>query len=191
MNIGIDIDGVLMDDDTYRLDTMSKFGYENNIGVLDYPYAFESKCNWDKEMKQKYKEEYYFDYIKNMPAKRYASEVIEKLHKEGHKIIIITGRTDTQEDTEIGRKIRNYTEEWLRNNNIYYDKICYAYWPKTKEIQENNIDVMIEDSDEVINEIAKYTKVFCYDNRYNIDLQSNNVVRVFSWYDIYAKIKSI
>ena len=30
MNIGIDIDGVIMDDDTYRLAHMSKFCYEMN-----------------------------------------------------------------------------------------------------------------------------------------------------------------
>lgn len=29
MIIGIDIDGVLIDDDTYRLDTISKYCYEN------------------------------------------------------------------------------------------------------------------------------------------------------------------
>ena len=46
MNIGIDIDGVLVDDDTYRLDTMAKFCFENNLSNIDYPYKYESKCVW-------------------------------------------------------------------------------------------------------------------------------------------------
>ena len=45
MNIGIDIDGVLMDDDTYRLDTIAKYCYENNLGTLENPYKFEDKCS--------------------------------------------------------------------------------------------------------------------------------------------------
>ncbi len=49
MNIGIDIDGVLIDDDTYRLDTMSKYCVENNLLGLDYPEKYEDKCNWSKE----------------------------------------------------------------------------------------------------------------------------------------------
>ena len=46
MNIGIDMDGVLMDDDTYRLDTITKYCYENNLPDLDNTYKYESKCNW-------------------------------------------------------------------------------------------------------------------------------------------------
>jgi uncharacterized HAD superfamily protein len=54
MNIGIDIDGVLMDDDTYRLDTITKYCYENNLPDLDNPYKYEIKCNWSNEIKEDY-----------------------------------------------------------------------------------------------------------------------------------------
>lgn len=188
MNIGIDMDGVLIDDDTYRIDTMTKYCYENNLGNLDNPYKYESKCKWSEEIKEDYRQKYYFEYVKNMPARKYAAEVIEKLHNEGNKIIIITGRYKTQEDSEIGKKMRDYTVQWLKNNNIVYDEICYAHCPKTKEIQEKNIDIMIDDSPEILREIVKYTKVLCYDNRYNTNLEYKNMIRVFSWYDIYSKI---
>ena len=191
MNIGIDIDGVLMDDDTYRLDTMTKYCYENNIGNLDNPYKYESKCIWNEEIKEDYRQKYYFEYVKNIPAKMYAAEVIEKLHNEGNKIIIITGRYKTQEDSEIGQKMRNYTVNWLKNNNIIYDEICYAHCPKIEEVKENNIDVMIDDNPEVVKEIVKYTKVLCFDNRYNTKVQYDNMTRVFSWYDIYMKINEL
>lgn len=58
MNIGIDIDGVLMDDDTYRLDTITKYCYENNLPDLDNPYKYESKCNWSNEIKEDYRKKY-------------------------------------------------------------------------------------------------------------------------------------
>lgn len=191
MNIGIDIDGVLMDDDTYRIDTMTKYCYENNLGNLDNPYKYESKCNWSEEIKEDYRQKYYFEYVKNMPAKKFAAEVIEKLHNEENKIVIITGRYKTQEDSKIGQRMRDYTVQWLKNNNIIYDEICYAHCPKTKEIQEKNIDLMIDDSPEILKEIIKYTKVLCFDNRYNMNLQYDNMIRVYSWYDIYIKIKEL
>ncbi|MBO5398551.1 MAG: hypothetical protein J6A36_06500 [Clostridia bacterium] len=53
-----------------------------------------------------------------MPARKFAAEVIEKLHNEGNKIIIITGRYKTQEDSEMGQRMRDYTVQWLKNNNI-------------------------------------------------------------------------
>ena len=40
-----------------------------------------------------------------------------------------------------------------------------------------------------IEKISKITKVFCYDCRYNRDIEFVNTTRVFSWYDIYKEIK--
>ncbi len=191
MRIGIDIDGVLTDDDTYRLDAMAKYCFENNLPDIENPYKYENKCNWSKEIKEDYSQKYFFEYIKNAPARKFAAEVIEKLHNEGNRIIIITARYKTQEDSKIGEQMRNDTICWLNKNKIIFDEICYAHCPKTKEIQEKNIDVMIDDSPEILPEIVKYTKTLCFDNRYNINLQYDNMIRVFSWYDIYSKIKNM
>lgn len=38
-----------MDDDTYRLDAITKYCYKNNLPDLDNPYKYESKCNWLNE----------------------------------------------------------------------------------------------------------------------------------------------
>ncbi len=191
MNIGIDIDGVLVDDDTYRLDTMTKYCFENNLPNIDYPYKYESKCDWTHDITEDYRQKYYFDYLQNMPAKSYAAEVIEKLHDDGNKIIIITGRYKTQEDSSLGEQMRKYTTNWLNKNHIVYDEVCFAHCPKIKEIKEKSIDIMIDDSPEILPEIVKVTKALCFDNRYNIDLTLNNMIRVFSWYDIYRKIKQM
>lgn len=191
MIIGIDIDGVIIDDDTYRLDYMTKYCFENNLPNIDNPYAYEEKCKLNKKSLEDYRNKYFFNYIKNAPVRNFASEIIKKLHDEGNKIIIITGRYKTQENSKIGEQMRNDTINWLTKNNIIYDKICYAHFPKTKEIIENKIDIMIEDSPEVILELINFTKVLCFDNRYNINLICKNMTRVFSWYDIYRKVKNI
>ena len=190
MNIGIDIDGVLTDEDTYRLDTMTKYSYENNLSDLEYPYEYESsKYNWTKEFKEGYLKEYFFTYIKNANVRKYASEVIQKLHNDGNRIIIITGRSKALENSKLGQQVRDDTINWLNKNKIVYDEICFAPCPKVNEVKEKKIDIMIEDYPETILEITKYTKVLCFDNRYNINLNCDNKIRVFSWYDIYRKIK--
>lgn len=179
MIIGIDIDGVLIDDDTYRLDHIAKYCYENNLPEMDRPYEYEEKCTWDVKTLEDYNEKYYLNYIKNAPAKTFASEIIKKLHDEGNKIIIITGRYP---------KDKQETANWLEKNNIIYDELCFAY-PKTEAIRKRKVDIMIEDNPEFIKDIINITKVFCYDNRYNVNLNCKNMTRVFSWYDIYSKIK--
>ena len=47
INIGIDIDGVLTNDDDYLIDTITKYVYENNLEGLKRPYEYEyRKANW-------------------------------------------------------------------------------------------------------------------------------------------------
>lgn len=50
---------------------------------------------------------------------------------------------------------------------------------------------MIEDSPTAINELIKVVKVLYYDTRYNRDIKHENIIRVYSWYDIYMKINEI
>ena len=79
----------------------------------------------------------------------------------------------------------------FEKNNIEYDKIIFTKPPKVKEIIENKIDIMIEDSPTTINELIKIVKVLYYDARYNRNIESENIVRVYSWYDIYIKINEL
>lgn len=192
MRIGIDIDGVLTNDDDYLLDCTSKYCYEHKLeGFID-PYEFEyEKLNWDQEMIDNYRKEYFFwKYVDEEPPRKFAAEVIKKLKEDGHTIYIITGRNRSNEDSEIGQKMRDKIKAWLEKNEIIYDKLMFADCPKIKEITENKIDIMIEDSPTSIPVICDVTHVFCYDTRYNRNLNCDNMTRVFSWYDIYRKIKS-
>ena len=158
---------------------MTKYCYENKRDSLDNPYEYENKCNWSKDIEEDYRKKYYFEYINNVPVKRFASEVIKKLHEEGNKIIIIIGRYKTKEYSELGQQIRNSMVNWLKNNNIIYDEICYASFPKSKEIQAKKIDIMIDDCPEVLKAISKYTIAFCFNNIYNMKLEYDNIIRVF------------
>ena len=192
MNIGIDIDGVLTDDDEYILSSTSKYCYENNIEGFTNPYNYEyNKLNWTQEIIDSYRSKYFEEYVDNEPPRKFASEVIKKLKNDGHKIFIITARYRSLDNTEAGEDMRFRIKRWLDKNEIVYDKLLFAETPKLKEINENKIDIMIEDSPTTIPDIVGATKVFCFDARYNQNLKFNNMIRVFSWYDIYRKVKEL
>ena len=188
MNIGIDIDGVLVDEDQYIIDCTSKYCFENNIEGFTNPYACEfEKFDWSKERVEDYRNQYFNEYVEDYPARMYASEIIKKLKEEGNNIIIITARHKSYYDAEMQEKIK----KWLEKNNIYYDELIFAKVPKLDEVKKYKIDLMIEDSVNTIVQLKDIVKVFCYDARYNRDLKCDNVTRVFSWYDIYSKYKKL
>lgn len=193
MNIGIDIDGVLTNDDDYLLDCISKYCYEHNLNGFDNPTLYEyRKLNWDENIIDDYRNEYFLNYVKNEPARKFASEVIKKLREDGNKIFIISARYKTAENGKIGNdNIRECTLNWLSKNNIEYDKIIFTKIPKVNEILENKIDIMVEDSPTIIDELVKIVKVLYYDTRYNKNIEHENIIRVYSWYDIYMKINEI
>lgn len=192
MNIGIDIDGVLTNDDEYILSCTSKYCYENNINGFIEPYRYEyRKLNWNQEQIDNYRNKYFDEYVDNEPIRKFASEVIKKLREDGHKVFIITGRYKSHDDTPDGENMRERIKKWLAKNGVIYDKVVFAKVPKIRELQENEIDLMIEDSPTTIPAIKDIVKVFCFDTRYNRNLQCNNMTRVFSWYDIYMKILEI
>lgn len=193
MNIGIDIDGVLTNDDDYILDFTSKYCYEHDLKGFDNANLYEyRKLNWDENTINNYRKEFFLNYIKNEPARKFASEVIKKLRDEGNKIFIISARYKTAENGKINNdNIRECTLDWLIKNNIEYDKIIFTKPPKTNEILENKIDIMIEDSPTTINELVKVAKALYYDTRYNRSIEHEHITRVYSWYDIYMKINEM
>ena len=193
MKIGIDIDGVLTNYDDYILDFTSKYCYEHGLKGFDNANLYEyKKLNWDENTINNYREEFFLNYIKNEPARKFASEIIKKLRNDGNKIFIITARYKTFENGQINNEnVKECTLNWLRKNKIEYDKVIFTKPPKVKEILENKIDIMIEDSPTTINELVKVVNVLYYDTRYNRDIEHENITRVYSWYDIYMKINSI
>lgn len=50
---------------------------------------------------------------------------------------------------------------------------------------------MIEDSERNINQLSEELTTICFDTRYNQNVAGKNVIRCYSWYDIYDKIKNI
>ncbi len=188
MRIGVDIDGVLVDDDQFILDCTTKFVVENNLSNYIEPKSYEyNKFNWDIDILDEYRDKYFFEHVKNNTARRFASEVINKLMSEGHEIYIITSRYLSTDTTDKGKMMRECTKKWLSDNNIKYTDLFFSS-DKIVQIKELGLDIMIEDSPETIPIFSEIVKILCFDCRYNTHLVGNNITRVYSWYDIYMKI---
>ena len=192
MRIGIDIDGVLTDMERFLADYGSKFCVENNISlnIENIEYDEFKTFNWTEEQGIKFWNEYIIYYATKYPARDLASEVIKKLKEEGHEIYIITARNDYCVPKEyIGKMRDEIVPRWLKENEIPYNKIIYTEGSKLPYVVGNYIELMIEDSPINIVDISSKVPTFCYNNLYNKDVKGENITRVYSWYDIYDKIK--
>lgn len=188
MNIGVDIDGVLTNDDDFILAYATKYCIENNAGRLKYPNAFETrKYDWSNIIFNDYINKYFWTYCKKERPRHHCGEVLNKLKEEGHKIYIITSRYTSYYQSEEGEKMRRTIKKWLKKFKIPYDGLYFSQ-NKVVQIQELKLDIMIEDSPQTIPVFKDYVDVFCFDCRYNQDINYPNVTRVYSWYDIYDKI---
>lgn len=193
MRIGIDIDGVLTDFEKWQLDCGSKFYFENYGIEIQNNEGYESTdvFHVDNKLDKQFWVEYLYDYAKNEPARKYAGEVIEKLKKKGYEIYIITARYLTDREDELGETMRRIVINWLKDNDIKYDKIIFSPEDKIEICKANNINIMIEDKVENINNISKIIPVICFHAAYNKQCKGKNIIRCYSWYDIYSKINKI
>ncbi len=190
MIIGIDIDGCMTDDNAFRLEQWGKYLYEHNLPVMDLPHGYENKVTWmERDEYRKVFRSFLFEYIENVEPRRYAAEVTKKLHEDGHKLIVCTGRNGSIEQSERGEKIRSITRNWLDRHGIYYDELVFTGFPKIDYVRHCNCDLFIEDFITTIDIISQEMPVLVFDNPYNYDYQNPNTTRVYSWYDIYRYIR--
>lgn len=196
MRIGIDIDGVVTDLYAFVADYLTKFLVENEIdySVSGCDYDFAKIFGISGEIEDKFWDEYLIYYSTFVKARPFVGEVIQKLKHDGHEIIFITARYGASNDDDFGQNMRKLVREFLVNNGIYYDDLIFSKGKnegKVPEIKEQKIDVMIEDNPRNIEQLSAYCKILCYDAGYNRINFGENVTRVYSWYDIYSKIKSM
>lgn len=190
MRIGIDIDGVITDIERFIADYGTKYCKENNlpINIKAGEYDEFKTFNWTEEQGIKFWNEYIVYYATEYPARDFASEVIQKLKEEGHEIYIVTARNDYGVPKEYIGKMKDFVSQWLKDNNISYDKIIYTEGSKLPYCVGNYIELMIEDSPENIKDVSTKIPVLCFDCNYNRNIEGKNITRVYSWYDVYDKI---
>jgi len=124
--------------------------------------------------------------------RNFACEVINKLKEDGNTICIITNRASDLSYCDISLdEMKRNVIQWLCENDIYYDKLIFSNGDKVKFVIDNKIDIMIDDNPINIRAISNVIPVICYNSNCNKLCEGNNIMRCYSWYDIYNTIKEI
>lgn len=187
MRIGVDIDGVLNDIAQWHYSCGYKFCIENHIdrGFNPYKYMIEEQFMITEEENYKFWREYIFDLMVSIPPRPYAAKVIHMLKEMGHEIIILSARDNKYLTNQYENTMNFYVEEWLNKNNIPYDELIAGPGNKKDKCIKNKIDIMIEDKESNVLSISDIIPVLCFDAPYNLEVNKENVTRVYSWYQIY------
>ncbi len=189
MKIGIDIDDTIANT-SEQINIYAKIFTENilkrkfklkNIDIYDPMWA-RHLYGWTEEEDKEFWNKYYEKCVQNVKPMKNAANIINKLF-ENNEIIIITARWDRKEGT-----INEITKEWLKNNNIHYNKLYTDCLDKRNIALENKIDLFIDDSIKTCMQIHELgIKTFIMNSRINENMDIGDIIRVKSWIEIYEK----
>lgn len=190
--IGSDIDGVINDLTLFHTACGTKYCYENNI-----PYNIAKNCmnsiallQWSSHTDQIFWDEYYLQLLLHSHFVRpFVSEVTKRLIDEGHTLIFISARKDQDLPSHESQSMFKITTEYLKRNHIYYSDLILTQ-QKDSIIISKHVDIMIEDNPMFFQKFkaSPHIPLLCFDTLYNEQVQGNNIIRVYSWYDILQKI---
>ena len=188
--IGIDIDNVISNfDDVLLKEFIKEDINKRNTGIVNNEGYITDMFDWSKEEINDFWKKNIERISKELDLVENAKYYIDKLSKEGHRIILISGRgkEDYQNPYEL-------TTNWLEEKNITYDKLFLTdnYYSDKKAIicREQDIDLMIDDSSRVYTS-CKNNNIKCilFGTRFNKNKKGYN--RLDSWEKIYNYIKNI
>lgn len=193
MNIGIDIDDTISEtfetllpySQKYTIEDLKKESKIDFRADLSNHFYIVYMNDWNEQEAINFWEKYYAEILRKVNIKTFATEVINKLKEQGHKIYLITARWDMP-----GDDVKEITRKWLEEKEVKYDELIINASDKAKLVEEKKIDIFIDDSFNNCKSIAENTnsKVYMMTSRVNGNLNDDKVKRVFSWPEIYDLI---
>lgn len=182
MNIGIDIDGVIQDCESYFRAEAEIFDINNGSQSVRNPDAVkvQERMGWPKEVFEKYVNEKMFNIMRTAPLMPCAKEVITWLKEQGHKLFVITAR-GTFSNVEIG-----IAKDVLASHGLEFDKCCFNAQDKLIPCTEEKIDYMIDDSFGNVKRLSEGGIKCLYFRAFGSkDIINDNVIDVRNWGEIY------
>ena len=190
MKIGIDIDGVILDyervlktyGDLYDFIELKKDGIINRN-----EHYLRNRYDWTDEERMNFVNKYFLKLSKNTPLIPGAKDVIDMLQKEGNEFVIISARGGMIEEMK-DVAIEKFDEEGLSFNKYYWKQE-----DKLEVAQNENIDVMIDDSYDVCKRLSSngIKTIYFRDKEMKKLEQNENLKEVSNWGEIYRYIKGM
>lgn len=189
MIIGIDVDGVILDYMTtvrayaelYDFEELHKNGVVNKQGI-----KVKERYDWTDEENKNFANKY-FDYITTITNfNPLAIEIINRLHNEGHKLYIISNRGLLSE------KAMTLCEDIFKKNNLLIDKYFWKIEDKLSIIQQNNVDVMIDDSYNICKTTSDNNiETIYFREKDSKEINSKYIHDVDNWGQVYRVINTL
>lgn len=196
MKIGIDID----DTTVITIDSMINYGKKYaeevlkqgpvklNLGTIKDRFYMNALFGWTEETKFDFFNMYYKNVLEDVKPLPKAQEIINKLKEEGNEIYFISARITTIE----GCDAEEISKNTMHKYNIPYNKMIIGAYDKLDYCLNNNIEVFIDDSLEVLQELSKHgIKCYLMTSPVNRELDPQNIKRVHSWQEIYDNLNGV
>ena len=172
MRIGIDVDNTITDTFGYVLKIKKKYNK-----VLDDNYH-----NWDTETKNIFLEKYLKEIWENCSTKDNCKEVIDKLRKNGHEIIIVSYRQNIY-----GINSLELLRDYLKKNNIIVDEIYTGIVKKGEFCKKHSINLFVDDKLVNLDDISRENiDVIQF---YNSFEKTSKYKIVKSWKELYQVLE--
>ena len=190
ITIGIDLDDTISSSNEMFIKYAKLYNKEKKINfkIDETQWDLDKSFGWNDNNYKEFCKQYLRTLLNEAEIKYNAAEKINKLKNEGYKIIIITSRNEKELND-----MYSFTEKWLKNHNINYDKLIINSLQKEEESLKNKVNIFIDDNMKNCMNVYKKLQipVFLFDGLYNTNDKYSNIERVYSWDEIYLKIKNI
>ncbi len=187
MNIGFDVDGVIVNtEEMFRayaeIYDIEKFGKDTIKNPTDY--YIQNRYSWDQNSINEFINTAFLECSKNSNILAGVDIVIKKLKKLGHKLIVISARGQESEEmiTVIEDKFKKY--------GLEFNKIYWKTPEKLDICKKEKIDIMIDDRPETCLTLSENNiHAFYFKEKDRPFLQDNTyLTTVTNWGEIYKKI---
>lgn len=191
MNIGIDVDGVLLDMSTF----LKRYGssFFRRQPVSPSAYTAEEMYEVSKGAVTLFGLRWFFPvYCRTYPPYEGAADVYASLCEKGHIILQITSRKLVTKRSPLAALSRFLLKQWLYRNRFYYHELILCEeegvaGQKLRCCLERQVQVMIEDHAETALLLAEHgISVLLYDAPYNQRVRDPRIHRVRNWEEIAA-----
>lgn len=189
ITIGIDLDDTISSSNEMFIKYAKLYNKEKKINfkIDETQWDLDKSFGWNDNNYKEFCKQYLRTLLNEAEIKYNAAEKINKLKNEGYKIIIITSRNEKELND-----MYSFTEKWLKNHNINYDKLIINSLQKEEECLKNKVNIFIDDNMKNCMNVYKKLQipVFLFDGLYNTNDKYSNIERVYSWDEIYLKLKN-
>lgn len=189
MKIGIDLDGVVFDTEKdFRIysELYDLIELKQNSKVNEKEIKFQNRFNWSTKQVEDFMMKYCDTILESSNYMPGAKNILKMLKEDGHELIVITARGT------LNKNIIALTQERLKQDKMnIFDKYYFASEDKASVCKQENIDIMIDDSNtNCKNTSDNKIKTIYLKDAPSHDMEENEYLKVlYNWGEIYRFLK--